>query len=81
MFKNRLATEAHEFYTKSVAFAVKGDDTLALAYANRSAVLFEKGLYEECLRVSTKIFTNITTKSVGYVQIHVAFPYFFQTPT
>ncbi|KAJ8948436.1 hypothetical protein NQ318_007959 [Aromia moschata] len=49
MFKARKTREAIEFYTKGVAFAEDGSEFLALAYANRSAVLYERGLYEECL--------------------------------
>lgn len=51
MFKVKKNREAIEFYTQSVALAEYGSEYLALAYANRSAVLFEKGFYRECLKV------------------------------
>ncbi|KAF7996659.1 hypothetical protein HCN44_002305 [Aphidius gifuensis] len=38
-----------EAYTKSIAFAPAGSNELSLAYANRSAVLFEARLYQDCL--------------------------------
>lgn len=50
-FKQRKAQECHEFYTKSVAHAESGSENLALAYANRSAILFDVGLYKQCLQV------------------------------
>lgn len=53
-FKRRRLTEALEFYTKSVGFGGLLGTNLALAYANRSAVLCELKLYEECLKVSKK---------------------------
>lgn len=43
-------TEACKLYSKSVAFAPKNSDELALAYANRSAVLFRLGKYEHCIK-------------------------------
>ncbi|KAJ8935103.1 hypothetical protein NQ314_012999 [Rhamnusium bicolor] len=49
MFKVRKNREAVELYTRSIALAEDKSECLALAYANRSAVLFEKGFYEECL--------------------------------
>ncbi|XP_050298732.1 SET and MYND domain-containing protein 4 isoform X2 [Anthonomus grandis grandis] len=57
-FKNKNSKKALECYTKSVAFAKSGSQNLALAYANRSAVLFENGLYQECL-----IDINLTLKN------------------
>lgn len=51
-FKQKKAQECHEFYTKSIALAESGSENLALAYANRSAILFDVGLYKECLHVS-----------------------------
>lgn len=42
---------ALEKYTESIAFAVNGSSYLALAYANRSACLFEVKYYKECLEV------------------------------
>ncbi|XP_044005663.1 SET and MYND domain-containing protein 4-like [Aphidius gifuensis] len=38
-----------EAYTKSIAYAPVGSSELSLAYANRSAVLFKAGLYNDCL--------------------------------
>lgn len=49
MFKKALDTEALILYTKSIAFAVEGSEELALAYANRSAVMFRMGKYTPCL--------------------------------
>lgn len=37
-------------YTKSIALAPHKSKQLALAYANRSAVLFDLGLYSECIQ-------------------------------
>lgn len=51
MFKMKKISEAIKFYTQSVALAEEESEYLALAYANRSAVLFEKGFYKECLKV------------------------------
>ncbi|XP_060523174.1 SET and MYND domain-containing protein 4-like [Cylas formicarius] len=48
-FKRKLSVEALEFYTKSILFSPGSSENLALAYANRSAVLFENRLYEECI--------------------------------
>nr|CAD7444071.1 unnamed protein product [Timema bartmani] len=39
-----------ELYTESVRYAPRGSSDLALAYANRSAVLLHMGYYQECLR-------------------------------
>ncbi|XP_018564419.1 SET and MYND domain-containing protein 4 [Anoplophora glabripennis] len=50
MFKVKKNGEAIELYTQSVALAADGSEYLALAYANRSAVLFERGFYRECLK-------------------------------
>ncbi|KAJ8923033.1 hypothetical protein NQ315_001581 [Exocentrus adspersus] len=49
MFKAKKNGEAIKLYTHSVALAQEGAENLALAYANRSAVLFEERFYEECL--------------------------------
>ncbi|XP_044005660.1 SET and MYND domain-containing protein 4-like [Aphidius gifuensis] len=38
-----------EAYTKSIAYAPVGSNELSLAYANRSAVLFKAGFYNDCL--------------------------------
>ncbi|XP_044005661.1 SET and MYND domain-containing protein 4-like [Aphidius gifuensis] len=38
-----------EAYTKSIAYAPVGSSELSLAYANRSAVLFKAGFYNDCL--------------------------------
>lgn len=50
-FKAKKDGEALKMYTKSIAFAVAGTEALGLAFANRSAVLFERKLYKECLEV------------------------------
>ncbi|XP_066153296.1 SET and MYND domain-containing protein 4-like [Euwallacea fornicatus] len=49
-YKTKNARVSHEFYTKSLVYAEIGTDNVSLAYANRSAVLFENGLYRECLK-------------------------------
>lgn len=51
LFKAKKDGEALEMYTKGAAYAEKGSESLGLAFANRSAVLFEFGLYRECLEV------------------------------
>lgn len=51
-YKKKEVADALELYTKSVAFASEKGEELALAYGNRSAALFEKELYKECLQVS-----------------------------
>lgn len=54
-YKRKDISEALELYTKSVAFASDKGEELALAYGNRSAALFEKRFYKECLQVSSKL--------------------------
>lgn len=56
LFKAKEDGEAMRMYTKSIAYAPKGAECLGLAFANRSAVLFEKKLYKECLSVSKKVY-------------------------
>lgn len=51
MFMQAKHREAHKLYTKSLALAEPGSSNVALAYGNRSAVLFEKKLYGDCLKV------------------------------
>lgn len=51
LFKLKRDGEALKMYTKSIAFAAEKSETLGLAFANRSAVLFERKLYRECLEV------------------------------
>lgn len=46
-------------YSKCIANAPTNDENLSLAFANRSAVLFEKNLHQECLNVSKFIFLFI----------------------
>lgn len=46
--------EALEMYTRSVAFAEDGEN-LGIAFANRSAVLFRRKMYRECLDVSASL--------------------------
>lgn len=55
MYKNKKITDALELYTKSVSCGCAKSEQLALAFANRSAALFEIGLYKECLEVSLQI--------------------------
>jgi len=47
---NITCIEALKLYTKSIAFAPYPSKQLALAYANRSAVLFQLGLHSECIQ-------------------------------
>lgn len=54
LYKARKDGEALEMYTKSVAFAEDGEN-LGIAFANRSAVLFHRKMYRECLDVSAGI--------------------------
>lgn len=51
LFKTKKDGLALEMYTKSIAHAPKDAECLGLAFANRSAVFFEKKLYRECLNV------------------------------
>lgn len=44
--------EALEMYTYSIAVAEDKSENLGIAFANRSAVLFRLGFFQECLRVS-----------------------------
>jgi len=48
-FRKALYDEALILYTKSAAHAIDGSEELALAYANRSAVLFRMCKYMQCL--------------------------------
>ncbi|GAB1859042.1 SET and MYND domain-containing protein 4 [Camponotus japonicus] len=47
---NMTCIDALKLYTKSIAFAPYPSEQLALAYANRSAVLFQLGLHSECIQ-------------------------------
>ncbi|KAJ8959449.1 hypothetical protein NQ318_022142 [Aromia moschata] len=49
LFLANKCQEALVQYVKSIAFAKNGSSLLGLAYANRSAVLFQKEFYKECL--------------------------------
>lgn len=57
-YKRKEIANALELYTKSVAFASEKGEELALAYGNRSAALFEKEFYKECLQVSRNLFQD-----------------------
>lgn len=50
IFNNMTCIDALKLYTKSIAFAPYPSEQLALGYANRSAVLFQLGLYLECIQ-------------------------------
>lgn len=65
LFKIKKDEMAMEMYTKSIAFAPKSLECLGMAFANRSAVLFEKKLYRECLNVRFK-FNPMVSKSSNY---------------
>lgn len=58
MFKDKQYDYALELYTKSITYAETGSEILGLAYANRSAVLFEKKMFRECLEDIDKAFTS-----------------------
>ncbi|XP_043105892.1 SET and MYND domain-containing protein 4 isoform X2 [Puntigrus tetrazona] len=49
-FKVKDYTAAALYYSKGVCHAGKNTEELSLCYANRSAALFYKGLYKECLK-------------------------------
>lgn len=51
-YRKKKIKEAIECYTNSIAYAKEKSEVLALAFANRSAALFEKKFYEDCLKVS-----------------------------
>lgn len=57
-FKAGQYLEAHRLYTLSIACATSGSRQIALAYGNRSAVLFEKQYYKECLEDIKRAFEN-----------------------
>lgn len=50
VLNNMTCIDALKLYTKSIAFAPYPSEQLALAYANRSAVLFQLGLHSECIQ-------------------------------
>lgn len=58
LFRAKVFFEALKFYTLSVSYAETGSDELALAYGNRSAVLFEKQYYKECLEDIERALEN-----------------------
>ncbi|XP_057654662.1 SET and MYND domain-containing protein 4-like isoform X1 [Diorhabda carinulata] len=49
-FKEKKLKEALDLYTNSLAYAEKNSEHYPKAIANRSAVLFELELYEECIK-------------------------------
>jgi len=49
-FNNITCIDALKLYTRAIAFAPYPSEQLALAYANRSAVLFQLGLHTECIQ-------------------------------
>lgn len=49
-FKEKKLEKALDLYTSSLAFAKKNSENFSKAVANRSAVLFELELYEECIK-------------------------------
>lgn len=51
MYQKKKLKEAWEYYTRSICFAETKSANLGLAYANRSAVLFELNLHKQCLMV------------------------------
>ncbi|XP_030750957.1 SET and MYND domain-containing protein 4 isoform X2 [Sitophilus oryzae] len=63
-FVKKKGELAVELYTQSVAHAEKNSKELAFAYGNRSAVLFEWGLYKECLEDIERAIQNNYPKDV-----------------
>jgi hypothetical protein len=69
MFKVKKVKEAWELYTRSISYAEENSANLGIAYANRSAVLFEVNLHKECLMVSQLIaWIYLKFCSSGYRQ-------------
>ncbi|KAJ8977140.1 hypothetical protein NQ317_011676 [Molorchus minor] len=58
MFGAKNDLDAIKLYTESIAYAENGSSYLGLAYANRSAVLFENRYYEECLKDISRALKN-----------------------
>ncbi|KAJ8958198.1 hypothetical protein NQ317_012219 [Molorchus minor] len=58
MFGAKKDLDAIKLYTESIAYAENGSSHLGLAYANRSAVLFENRYYEECLKDISRALKN-----------------------
>lgn len=58
-YKRKEIAGALELYTRSIAHASDEGEELALAYGNRSAALFEKEFYKECLQVTYFLFYNL----------------------
>ena len=50
LFKEIKYEEALDLYNESICYAFLGSEDLGIGYANRSAVYFAMGLYEECLK-------------------------------
>ena len=50
LFSNKENEKTLEMYNKSICHAETGSEHLGIAYANRSAVHFSMGLYDECLK-------------------------------
>lgn len=68
-FKTKKDGEALEMYTKSIALAEGGSEALGLAFANRSAVLFERKLFTECLEVRNTVqFDYLATDNYFFAQ-------------
>ncbi|KAK5641696.1 hypothetical protein RI129_010243 [Pyrocoelia pectoralis] len=57
-FKLKNDTLALRKYTESIAYAPRGSEQLALAFANRSAVLYQLKLYKECLKDITQALSS-----------------------
>ncbi|KAF7286825.1 hypothetical protein GWI33_003882 [Rhynchophorus ferrugineus] len=57
-FVKKLPKEAVELYTQSIAHAENNSREISLAYANRSAVLFEYKLYKECIEDINQAISN-----------------------
>ncbi|XP_044754410.1 SET and MYND domain-containing protein 4-like [Coccinella septempunctata] len=58
LFSVKKDEDALKMYTYSIAFAEDKSEYLGLAYANRSAVLFRLGFFEECLKDIERALEN-----------------------
>ncbi|GJQ85477.1 hypothetical protein Trydic_g23900 [Trypoxylus dichotomus] len=57
-FKRKDDLCAWHLYTKSISYATSNSECLSLAYANRSAVLYERKMYRECMKDIANAFKH-----------------------
>lgn len=65
-FCRRKDAEALKFYTKSVSLSLNESEELAIAYANRSAVLFKLGKFDLCILDIDRALSNSYPKPLKY---------------